>query len=224
MTEGTEVSNLYCTDCSMDRVIVHRESIAICQNCASVISYQDNDACNEFSEEIEVLSPFSYKRINHFKEWISMLLARESSSPPQEVIDILLLELKKDRIKDKNKVTKTRIRAYLKKNNLHKMYEHIPSIIHKICGTTPPVISRELENKLIKMFEEIQNPFFKHKPASRKNFLSYSYCLHKLCMILGEDELSKSFTLLKSREKLLQQEEIMKKICNELSWKFTSSI
>jgi hypothetical protein len=227
---GTEITNkkkpinLMCEDCGIDKVVNHKEALAMCLECGDTIEYQDNEICNEFSEEIEVLSPFSYKRINHFKEWISMLLARESSSPPEDVIDALLIELKKDRITSREDVTRKRIRDYLRKLGKNKQYEHIPSIIHKICGTEPPKISRELENKLISMFEEIQVPFDKHKPDSRKNFLSYSYCLYKMSQLLGQDQLLESFSLLKSREKLYEQDLIWRKICTELQWKFYPSL
>ncbi len=221
-TISDKINDLKC--CDTYRIINLKEAIAICKICGSTINYQSIDTCNEFSEEIEVLSPFSYKKINHLKEWISMALARETSSPPQEVIDILLLELKKNRITDKNQVTHQRIKQYLKKNGLNKMYEHIPSIIYKITGKHPLVISRELENKLLKMFDEMQIPYNKHKPKNRKNFLSYSYCLHKLFQILGEDELAQSFELLKSRDKLYEQDKLFEKICIENSWKFIPSV
>ena len=215
---------LYCQTCQRDKVINHKEALATCLGCGITETYQDSELTTEFSEEIEVLSPFSYKRINHFKEWISMMLARESASPPEDVIDKLLLELKKDCIRKTEDVTPKRIRNYLKRLGLNKQYEHVPAIIYKICGVVPPVISRELENKLINMFEEIQIPFEKHKPPSRKNFLSYSYILHKTCQLLGQDYLLESFPLLKSREKLYEQDRIFSLICKDLGWTFIPSI
>lgn len=216
-------NNLIC--CNVQRIINYKEAFAVCSECGSTVTYQDNDLSNEFSEEIEVLSQFSYKRINHFKEWMSMLLARESCSPPDEVIDILLLELKKERIKDKSKVTHTKIRGYLKKNGLNKMYEHIPAIIYKICGTSPPEISRELENQLIKMFEEMEFVYEKYKPPGRKNFLSYGYCIFKMCQLLGQEDILKDHLfLIKSREKLYDQDKIFEKICKELGWKYIPTI
>lgn len=232
---GTNVNKkenveLICPDCGVEKVINHKEALAICMECGETVEYQDNEICTEFSEEIEVLSQFSYKRLNHFRETISMFLARESSSPPQEVIDKLLLELKKDRITNRKDVTKKRIRGYLRKLGLNKMYEHIPAIIHTIAGIGPPKISRALEDKLISMFEEVQIPFEKFKPRKvdgslkRKNFLSYSYILYKFCQLLGQDQLLDSFSLLKSREKLYEQDLIWKKICKELNWKFHPSL
>lgn len=220
LVESTNNDILVCSDCGSNRIIDKIEAMAICSDCGTAVNYQDSELCAEFCDEIEVLSPFSYRRINHFKEWISMLLARESSSPPDDVIDKLLEELRKNRIYDKEKITHERIREYLRKLGLNKMYEHIPLIIHKICGTTPPKISRELENKLIKMFEEIQVPFEKNKPESRSNFLSYSYVLYKFCQLLGENHLLSSLSLLKSREKLYVQEKIFKLICLDLNWVF----
>ena len=49
-----------------------------------------------------------------------------------------------------------------------------------------PKLSPYLEDKLKLMFSEIQEPFEKHCPPTRKNFLSYSYVLYKFCELLGE--------------------------------------
>jgi|TARA_B110000977_G_C10975312_1_gene453969 hypothetical protein len=117
-----------------------------------------------------------------------------------------------------------KIRGILKKNKINKYYEHIPYILNRITGRSTPQLTPELENKLRDMFREIQGPFIKHSPKNRKNFLSYSYVLHKFLEILDEDEYIKFFPLLKSREKLYQQELIWEKICKELGWQFIKSI
>jgi hypothetical protein len=150
--------------------------------------------------------------------------AKETTTPSQEVVDLLLMELKKDRITDIKDITHKRIKGYLKKLRLNKQYEHTPALISKLCGLPPPTISRSLENKLIHMFEEIQTPFEICCPKERKNFLSYSYTLHKMCQLLGENDLLPYFPLLKSREKLYLQDTIWRGICKKLSWKFTPSL
>ena len=61
-------------------------------------------------------------------------------------------------------------------------------------------------------------------PPSRKNFLSYAYVLHKFCELLEFDDLLEYFPLLKSREKLHQQDIIWKKICRDLKWQFIPSL
>ena len=72
--------------------------------------------------------------------------------------------------------------------------------------------------------KEIQIPFIRHCPKDRKNFLSYSYVLHKFVELLGLDEFLPSFPLLKSREKLHQQDLIWEKICRDLGWEFIRSL
>lgn len=215
---------LLCDECDNYRILNIKEATAVCTECGNTIDYQTSETHAEFSEEIEILSPFSYKRINHFREWLNQLQAKESTATSQEVIDLLLIELKKDRITDVNEITQKRIKGYLKKLKLNKQYEHIPSLINRLCGATPPVISKKLEAKLVSMFEKIQKPFEKYCPSDRKNFLSYSYTLHKMCQLLGETELLPYFPLLKSREKLYLQDCIWKNICNDMKWQFIPSL
>ena len=83
---------------------------------------------------------------------------------------------------------------------------------------------KELEEKLRLMFKEIQAPFMEVCPKTRKNFLNYSYVLHKFVELLGLDEYKIYFPLLKDREKLHQTDMIWKKICEKLGWHFIKSI
>jgi len=85
-------------------------------------------------------------------------------------------------------------------------------------------MSKELEEKLRLMFKEIQGPFMEVCPKTRKNFLSYSYVLHKFVELLSLDEYKIYFPLLKDREKLHQTDMIWKKICEKLGWHFIKSI
>lgn len=216
---------LTCKNCGIEKLTNNRESYASCPNCGEITKYQDSqNNKGEYSEEVEVLSPFAYKRINHFKEWISTLMGRKGLGPSQEVIDELLRELKKDKVTTREEVTEERIRGYLKKLKYPKLYEHIPFIIYKICGVPPPKISPQLEAKLIEMFLQIQGPFEKFVPDERKNFLSYSYTIHKFLELLGQNHLLNKVPLLKSADKLYQQDQIWKPICKYIGWKFIASL
>ncbi len=216
---------LTCLTCGVEKLTNPRESYASCPLCGEVSKYQDSqNNKGEYSEEVEVLSPFAYKKINHFKEWISMLIAREGPGLPQEVFDELLKELKKDKVESREEVTEERIKSYLKKLKYSKLYDHIPAIIFKLCGIPPPQISPQLEAKLIEMFQKIQEPFGKYKPDDRLNFLSYSFVIHKELELLGQDHLLSKLPLLKSREKLYQQDVVWKMICKDLGWKFFPSL
>ena len=74
------------------------------------------------------------------------------------------------------------------------------------------------------MFKEMQEPFALYCPKTRKNFLNYSFTLHKCFQLLDLDDFLPCFPLLKSNEKLKEQDYLWKKICNYLGWEFIPSI
>ena len=213
-----------CEKCSGNITLNYIEGISICLDCGEQYSILiDSDKPN-YKEPTYESNYFAYKRINHFNEWLSQFQAKESTDIPSEIIEKIMLELKKERVINVANISHNKIREILKKLKLNKYYEHIPYIINKINGKPPPTISKEIEEKLRYMFKEIQTPFQKHCPKQRKNFLSYSYVIHKFIQLLGIDEFLIYFPLLKSREKLYQQDKIWKNICKDLNWQFINSI
>ena len=214
-----------CPYCSTINLVLHlSEGLLICNKCGyekTVLIDSDKPSYKEPPKEVQY---YSYKRINHFNEWLAQFQAKETTQIPQEVYDKILLELKKERITNMVDITRNKIKQILKKLKFNKYYEHIPHIINKLNGIPAPVMSREIENMLRRMFKEIQVPFHKHCPKNRKNFLSYSFVLHKFVQLLSMDEFTSCFPLLKSREKLHQQDVIWKKICKELHWEFVPSL
>ena len=57
-----------------------------------------------------------------------------------------------------------------------------------------------------------------------RNFLSYSYILYKFFELLELDEHLPYLNLLKSRDKLHQQDIIWEKICIDLKWEYIPSV
>lgn len=210
--------------CSMEKTILNNDSISVCNKCFSVQHLLTDNEKPSYKDPPKEISYFSYKRINHYQEWLNQIQGKETTDIPEEIFDKIMLELKKQRITNIKDVNRQKIKEILKKLKINKYYEHIPYILNRITGIPNPNLTQELEEKLRNMFKEIQVPFLKHSPLVRKNFLSYSYVIHKFIQILGKDEYLRYFPLLKSREKLHQQEEIWKKICKDLGWKFIRSI
>jgi hypothetical protein len=206
------------------RILDDVQSEEICSECGMSETVMNTELGFKEEQEIEKTVTYSYKRENHFNEWISQFQAKESTSVPDVVISQLRSEFKKQKIKDLSEITHEKVKALLKKLNWAKYYEHVAYISTILNGIQPPTMPQELEDKLRLMFHKIQAPFEKHKPAQRKNFLSYSYTLYKLCELLGEDDYLPCFPLLKSKEKLYAQDEIWAKICKELSWQYIKTV
>jgi len=212
-----------CTRCARSNIVFLGDtSDLICDGCGVVIAslISEELTYREEQENTEKVVNYSYKRENHFNEQMSQFQAQEMTTIPNEVIEQLRAELKKLKIKSLDEITHTRIRGLLKKLRLNKYYEHVPYITNILNGIKPPSMPQELEERLRIMFKDIQQPFDRHCPPDRKNFLSYSYVLYKFCELLGEDDYLQYFPLLKSKEKLYQQDVIWKNICGDLKWEF----
>lgn len=219
--------NVYtCDSCGSCNVVMDcTNSEYVCGECGSVRYFLSEELTyKEEQETSEKIINYSYKRENHFNEWISQFQAQESTTIPPEVIQQLRTEFKKMKITKVSDITHARVRALLKKLRLNKFYEHVPYIANTLNGLQPPKMPVVLEERLRIMFKEIQEPFNKHCPEERTNFLSYSYVLYKFCELLGEDQYLPCFPLLKSKEKLYQQDLMWKNICKELRWEYIPTI
>lgn len=214
-----------CSHCgSRRRKTMVSEGMIVCDDCSTVeYAITDNDKPS-YKEPPKEISYFCYARINHFNEWLNHIQGKETTHIPDELFDSIMLELKKQRVSDMSKLRHQKIRDILKKLKVNKYYEHVPYIINRITGLPNPHLTPQLEERLRNMFKEIQVPYVKHAPPARKNFLSYSFVLYKLLQIEGEVEYLRYFPLLKSRDKLYQQEVIWQKICMETGWPFIRSM
>lgn len=226
--EITKKENVYmCIDCEIPKVLSILESCTICPNCGNLDVYFDT-GLNNLSYEQEINSEgnitFAYKRINHFNEWLAQFQAKEAIEIPDKILEDLRNEFHKLKIKNVNEITKSKVKQCLKKLKYNKYYEHVTHITNLLNGIKPPSMTQSLEEKLRNMFRDIQIPFEINKPENRSNFLSYSYCLYKFCELLGYDELLCHFPLLKSREKLHQQDKIWQGICQYLSWQYIATV
>ena len=218
--ENTEI----CRKCNIPLICLQQDAIMICNTCGyqELLLVEQNRPI--LKQNTKDTSHFSYKRINHFREWCNQVQGKESTDIPNDIFEKILNEIKKEKIHDTKNITYSKMREILKRLRINKYYEHINYIINRINGIPTPQFSTELEEKLCSMFKEIQGPFLKHCPKDRKNFLSYSYVLYKFFQILGLNEYLKFFPLLKSREKLYVQDQIWKKICEELNYKVIPSL
>ena len=198
--------------------------LSVCFNCGLTEKTNISNLPEwNHAETHEYIKPYSYKRTNHFKEWINQIQGREGTLIPNEVINLLIIEIKKERLKDKTLITYSKIKEFLKKLKLNKYYEHIPFIKDKL-GIKPPIMSPELEEKLCNLFMEIQAPYSKYCPDNRVNFLNYYYTIYKLCELLNQNQYLPYFPMLKDVDKRIEQDIIWKNICKELNWDFVPTI
>jgi hypothetical protein len=211
-----------CSKCKNELISVEYEGVLICKGCGKRYDYLVEHEKPSYKEPPKEVCFYAYKRINHFREILAQFQAKETTQIPQEVIDNIKAQIKKERITLKQ-MTNKKAKDILKKLGYNKYYEHIPFIKDKL-GIKPPIMTPELEDKLCNLFMDIQRPYAKHCPDDRVNFLNYYYVLYKMCELLGETQFLPFFPMLKDPVKRIEQDEIWKKICNELSWEYVPTI
>ena len=212
-----------CRLCNKGEMIaVDYEGIMICNVCSNSVKYLVENEKPSYKEPPKEVCFYAYKRINHFREILAQFQAKETTQIPDEVIENIIQQIKKERI-DLSHMTNRRTKEILKKLGYNKYYEHIPFIKDKL-GIKPPIMSSELENTLCNLFMDIQGPYAKYCPDDRVNFLNYYYTVYKLCELLNQLHFLPYFPMLKDREKRIEQDEIWKNICEELGWEYIPTI
>jgi hypothetical protein len=224
ITTKNDIKNDKCKNCNSKLYLSTLTSELYCDVCgqsSDILVITDKVSYSDPQCEVTY---YTYKRINHFNEWLAQFQAKERIELPKEIFDHIYNELKKNKNISLKNLKYNDIREILKKLKYNKYYEHIPHILSIITSKKAPTLDRQNEEILRSLFKEIQIPFMNNCPPHRKNFLSYSYVLHKFCELLEYDHLLEYFSLLKSREKLHAQDLIWEKICNDLNWEFIPSL
>lgn len=210
-----------CEDCGKTMFIVQQYNLLSC-TCGASRTYFDTSAASVgYGEDVEYTC-FSYQRVNHFNEWLTNFQAKETTRVPDEIICSVKEEMKKTRVKLKTSTMKN-VLTVLQRLKLRTYYGRLTQIWCRVTGNAPPRMSAEQEEKCRLMFKAIQIPFERHKPPTRRNFLSYPYCLYKFTELLGYFDYLKYFTLLKGADKLDAQDNIFHKICDDMQWEFRKS-
>ena len=226
--ENSEEELDICESCGDEMLLEQNTGTILCMNCGyqeQILIDSDKPSYKDHPKEI---TSFCYKRINHLNECLAQFQGKETTDIPEEIYNEILVEIKKERIKNMADITPGKLRLILKKLNRAGYYEHVPYIINQLNGLPPPVISPEVEEIIRNLFKEIQEPFERHRDEAftlkkRKNFISYSYVVYKLFELLELDDYLDRFQQLKSSSKKYQQDILWKKICEEVKWQFIPS-
>ena len=213
-----------CLTCQIPMVIMGAGAIMGCTKCKQTHTFiQATSSRIAYGEEVEFTS-FSYRRENHFQEWLNCFQGKESTKVDQDIVDAVQAKCAELGLTDPKRIQIFHVREALKLLGLSKYYENQQQITTRISEETPPTMTPHQEEQVRNMFSAIIPFFEKHKPANRRNFLSYAYCLYKFCELMGWDQFLKCFSLLKGRDKLKKQDMIFKLICEDLDWEFIPSV
>jgi hypothetical protein len=217
----------YCKNCNTYREIISSESIMICPDCGEQIDNIIDYDKPSYKDPQQENSKFKYERLKHFKDHLLRIQAKQSKQIPQIIYDVILYECAKNRITNLALLNEEMVKLFLSKYmeyGFNNYYENAYKIIYKLTNIEPLNVPVEIEEELCQMFLKIEEPFDNNKPNDRFNLISYPYVFYKLCEIKGYKEYLKYFNLLKTNDKLFEQDKTWKMICQANGWKFYESI
>jgi hypothetical protein len=217
----------FCNKCKDEMILDLHNGLMVCHMCGeSQTILIESDIPNYKEDSNDTKTYVAYKTMNHFNEWLNKIQGKEVIELSNDVCDKITKEIHKYNLNGNPKNISPQImREILSKLGLNKYYDDIPYIIFKTTGKEPPQLLREQEEKLRQMFREVQEPFKLYKPNMRKNLISYSYIIYKLCELIELDYILPFIHLLKSDQKIKDMDiNIWKKICTHLNWEFIPSI
>lgn len=222
-----------CHNCSSTTMDVEsKNSTIICTECGISRDWQDPNL-PQWSSECDLTKQYRYKRQTYFIDHLNRMQAKENVTFPVDLMQDIMKELHKMRITDVNNINEKLIKKILRSLRRSEYYDNVHTIILKLSGRKPPRLTQDLEATLINMFQATLEPFETHKHLikGRSNYLSYPYVIRKLLNIIAERDnhielkmFGSSCSLLKSHEKLRDQEKVWEKICKDLNWPFHKSI
>jgi len=114
-----------CQFCHKGELIpLEEEGILICNICSRSIPYLIENEKPSYKEPPKEVCFYAYKRINHFKEILAQFQGKETTQIPQDVIENIKLQIKKERI-ELAQITNAKTKEILKKLGYNKYYENI---------------------------------------------------------------------------------------------------
>ena len=214
-----------CESCDVHMEIVMSQALMICPKCNVTRMYIQNTTQNIAYGTNVIYQNFSYKKKNHFSDNLLCFQAKEVIHVPDQILNQIMDILHRRGYKVKD-VTQKVVLSILKELKLRKYYEHMPKITSILTGIYPPRFTLEQESFIKRMFDALQEPFLRHKPSDRKNFLSYNYVTLKMVELRGWDYFLPYLHIrkLKGSDKRLKQDSIYKKCCKDLGWQFIPTV
>ena len=176
----------------------------MCEECG--VFYETQEFIVTDLSNFKIKHKRIYKRLDHFKEVLSQFQGKEGKDIPRTVIERLRESIKNDSLpKESSGPT---IQEF--KQNLR-------------TGIPLPYIKREIEDKMIRHFKQLERVFGlvrSRVPFARTSFLNYYYVLFKLLDYLLQPELLHRVPLLKTHVRVKQHDALWRHICEELDWPF----
>lgn len=198
------------------------QDIRVCQECGLETKIYENNLCFKDTARTNLAPRFNYSRRGHFREAIDKYQGKQNKTIPPEVNEMLKKEMENNGL-TRYTLTKGNTFDFLSDHDYGDYYDDINLIHFQLTGIPPPNVS-EYEAALLEDNDKLESVYNDAKAKYRKNALNVNYKLYKLLERRGVDVDQDDFIFLKTRTKVIEHDEVFKKICSQLGWTFQPTI
>ena len=227
-----EISQRYICDCGNQSNYTETQNKIICNDCSNVHSVQSIQTSFKDIDRVNLSQKYKYKKKVHFRDTVNQYQGKQNKRIDPKIFLILEEQFKihnlvnnegKTYTEKYSNITKEHIYMFLFETNNSNYYEDINMIHTHFTGIPCPDIS-DIEHLLYEDFDKVVDAYESLEDVERIHFLNGQYILYQLLRRRKIKVKESDFDILKTRERLVEHDEIYQKICMKLEWTFLPTV
>lgn len=225
-SEGIPVhqcNTMMCQRCNIPMYIRNEDGFLVCKTCCTTEAHSERIPYIGLNNIDDADSTaLATKKVSNFRDYLHLLQGKKLNPKLEQDITAMQEYIQARGILQRD-VTSNFISTMLVHLGKRKYMKYLALLESRLCGTPLIQMTLQQENKFCSNFLMLVDPYERHKPPSRKHFMSYAYAAWQFCRIENTPEFYNLFRLLKDPSKIAKQDEIFLKICPEIGWTFEPS-
>lgn len=227
-----ETPQRYICDCGNLNNYSESHNKIICNDCSSVHSVQSIQTSFKDIDRVNLSQKYKYKKKVHFRDTVNQYQGKQNKRIEPNIYKILeeqflihnLVNIEANTYHEKyGNITKEHIYMFLFETDNSNYYEDINMIHTHFTGIPCPDIS-DIEYLLYEDFDKVVDAYESLEDIVRIHFLNGQYILYQLLRRRKIKVKESDFDILKTRERLVEHDEIYQKICMKLEWTFLPTV
>lgn len=162
------------------------------------------------------LKSYSFRRFNHFVEWLQEFKNSVNIEIDEESLKIINAEIKKSG-KNKKSISRGDLQKILRKLKIYEYYGKARIIKLSNMETNKKKITKNIEEKILRMFGQVYPLFNYYTENTGRNFFPYHYVLYKFFELLELNDFLIYLPMMPNK-KYYKCDLIWEKICRYLKW------
>ena len=227
-----ETPERYVCNCGNQNNYTETQNKIICNECSNTHSIQSIQTSFKDIDRVNLSQKYKYKKKVHFRDTVNQYQGKQNKKINPDIFSILekqflihnLVNLDGKTHNEKySNITKEHIYMFLFETNNSNYYEDINMIHTYFTGVPCPDIS-EIEHLLYEDFDKVVDAYESLENIDRIHFLNGQYILYQLLRRRKFKVKESDFDILKTRERLVEHDDIYQKICIKLEWTFIPTV